>query len=193
MCRGRQAGRADERSSALLDDACDATPRELRQSPQDTTTHYHEALYRSASDCCACLPCVVAEVSHACRYLGCLRDCRRSRYTPMERLLRSVSCVLFGWNSCYQGRFDPNQIMDQPRVTLRQVKHDVKAKLTQSATGTSGGEGSRNHVQVFANSGVASILILLHYWQLRSSGRYDYSYHLCWERHSDALVVGIVA
>jgi uncharacterized membrane protein len=83
--------------------------------------------------------------------------------------------------------------MDQPRVTLRQVKHDVKAKLTQSATGTSGGEGSRNHVQVFANSGVASILILLHYWQLRSSGRYDYSYHLCWERHSDALVVGIVA
>ncbi|KAH7095658.1 integral membrane protein DUF92-domain-containing protein [Paraphoma chrysanthemicola] len=78
-------------------------------------------------------------------------------------------------------------------TAVTKVKHDVKAKLTQSATGSTGGEGSRNHVQVFANSGIASVLILLHYWQLKTSGRYDYSYHLCWERRSDALVVGIVA
>lgn len=73
------------------------------------------------------------------------------------------------------------------------MKHDVKEKLTQSATGASGGEGSRNHIQVIANSGVASVLILLHYWHLKQSGRYDYSKDLCWERRSDALVVGIVA
>ncbi|KAH7414322.1 integral membrane protein DUF92-domain-containing protein [Phaeosphaeria sp. MPI-PUGE-AT-0046c] len=73
------------------------------------------------------------------------------------------------------------------------VKHDVKAKLTQSASGASGGEGSRNHVQVLANSGVASILILLHYWHLKQSGRYDYSRDLCWEHGSDVLVIGIVA
>jgi hypothetical protein len=73
------------------------------------------------------------------------------------------------------------------------VKHDIKAKLTQSANGASGGEGSRNHVQVIANSGIASVLILLHYWHLKTSGRYDYSKDLCWESGSDALVVGIVA
>jgi uncharacterized membrane protein len=74
-----------------------------------------------------------------------------------------------------------------------QVKHDIKANLTQSAIGASGGEGARNHIQVIANSGVASVLILLHYWQLRASGRYDYSKDLCWERRSDALVVGAIA
>ncbi|RPB06569.1 hypothetical protein P167DRAFT_514457, partial [Morchella conica CCBAS932] len=46
------------------------------------------------------------------------------------------------------------------------VKHDIKAKLTLSSSGTPGGEGARNHVQVFANSIVASILILLHTAQL---------------------------
>lgn len=73
-----------------------------------------------------------------------------------------------------------------------QIKHDVKAKLTQSATGASGGEGSRNHIQVLANSLMASILILLHAWQLKKEGpltRED----TCWPRGSDVLVVGIVA
>ncbi|KAL5116527.1 hypothetical protein ACEQ8H_005523 [Pleosporales sp. CAS-2024a] len=73
------------------------------------------------------------------------------------------------------------------------AKHDIKAKLTQSANGASGGEGSRNHVQVIANSGVASVLILLHLWHLKQSGRYDHSKELCWEHGSDPLVVGIVA
>ena len=73
-----------------------------------------------------------------------------------------------------------------------QVKHDVKAKLTQSATGTSGGEGPRNHVQVIANSGVASVLILLHYWQLQKEDRFG-SRDLCFHKRSDVLAVGIVA
>lgn len=69
----------------------------------------------------------------------------------------------------------------------------MKAKLTQSATGASGGEGARNHIQVIANSGIASVLILLHYWQLKKEGRLE-SKGLCFNRNkSDVLVVGIVA
>ena len=75
---------------------------------------------------------------------------------------------------------------------MSQVKHDIKAKLTQSATGASGGEGSRTHIQVLANSLAASVLILLHAWQLKkedSNSKAD----VCWPRGSDVLVVGIVA
>lgn len=42
------------------------------------------------------------------------------------------------------------------------LKADIKAKLTQHANGEGGGEGPRNATQVFANSIVGSILILLH-------------------------------
>ncbi|KAL6243976.1 hypothetical protein RBB50_008845 [Rhinocladiella similis] len=42
------------------------------------------------------------------------------------------------------------------------VKHDIKATLTQSSSGSSGGEGPRTSVQVFANSGAATLLVLLH-------------------------------
>jgi hypothetical protein len=78
------------------------------------------------------------------------------------------------------------------QAKIYQVKHDIKAKLTQSSTGASGGEGARNHVQVLANSLVASVLILLHTWQLRSDKRY-WKDDICWPRGSDALVVGIIA
>lgn len=43
-----------------------------------------------------------------------------------------------------------------------QVKKEVKARLTHSSTGGLGGEGRRTHVQVLANSLVATALILLH-------------------------------
>ncbi|KAF1930663.1 uncharacterized protein M421DRAFT_418145 [Didymella exigua CBS 183.55] len=77
-------------------------------------------------------------------------------------------------------------------TAVTKVKHDVKAKLTQSATGASGGEGARNHVQVIANSGVASVLILLHYWQLQKEGRLERG-GTCFKKKSDILVVGIIA
>ncbi|KAF1840759.1 UMP1-domain-containing protein [Cucurbitaria berberidis CBS 394.84] len=77
-------------------------------------------------------------------------------------------------------------------TTVTKVKHNIKAKLTQSATGAAGGEGSRSHIQVIANSGVASILILLHFLQLKREGRYE-DKNLCWSKSTDALVVGIVA
>merc|ERR1711964_381555 len=79
------------------------------------------------------------------------------------------------------------------RVT--KVKHDIKAKLTMSATGSSGGEGARTHVQVLANSGVASILTLLHAYQLykRNDGVLPRSSTDCYSWPGDLLVVGIVA
>ncbi|KAK5210769.1 hypothetical protein LTR47_001489 [Exophiala xenobiotica] len=42
------------------------------------------------------------------------------------------------------------------------VKHDIKATLTQSSSGSSAGEGPRTSIQVFANSGAATALVLLH-------------------------------
>ncbi|KAI0514478.1 integral membrane protein DUF92 [Xylaria bambusicola] len=78
------------------------------------------------------------------------------------------------------------------------VKKEVKASLTLNAQGSEGGEGPRTHVQVLANSLMASILTLLHTYQLHQrreavwdgqtpSGTYCYS----WK--GDLLVVGIIA
>ncbi|KAF2120774.1 integral membrane protein DUF92-domain-containing protein [Lophiotrema nucula] len=77
-------------------------------------------------------------------------------------------------------------------TTVTKVKHDIKAKLTQSASGATGGEGPRNHIQVLANTLVASILILLHLYTIRNDGSY-WNKDLCFKRGSDVLVVGIVA
>ncbi|KIW97938.1 uncharacterized protein Z519_01522 [Cladophialophora bantiana CBS 173.52] len=49
-------------------------------------------------------------------------------------------------------------------TTATKVKHDVKATLTMSSSGSSGGEGPRTSIQVLANSGCASLLCLLHVW-----------------------------
>ncbi|KIV86744.1 hypothetical protein PV11_02339 [Exophiala sideris] len=49
-------------------------------------------------------------------------------------------------------------------TSATKVKHDVKATLTQSSSGSSGGEGPRTSVQVVANSGCATLLILIHVW-----------------------------
>ncbi|KAJ4417889.1 hypothetical protein N0V85_001654 [Neurospora sp. IMI 360204] len=84
------------------------------------------------------------------------------------------------------------------RVT--HVKENVKAKLTVHSKGTSGGEGPRNHIQVFANSLTASIFSLLHAYQLHvrkqalianptSTGTGS----LCFSWGGDLLVIGIIA
>ncbi|KAK8115101.1 integral membrane protein DUF92-domain-containing protein [Apiospora kogelbergensis] len=84
------------------------------------------------------------------------------------------------------------------RVT--KVKKDVKAGLTLSSQGSSGGEGPRTHVQVLANSLVASVLTLLHAYQLRQrreaivaggqlpQGSFCYGWG-----NGDLLVIGIIA
>ena len=43
----------------------------------------------------------------------------------------------------------------------------MKSRLTASSSGKPGGEGARTHVQVLANSVVASLLILLHAKRLK--------------------------
>ncbi|RDL37659.1 putative transmembrane protein 19 [Venustampulla echinocandica] len=79
------------------------------------------------------------------------------------------------------------------RVT--KVKHDIKAKLTIQASGSTGGEGARTHVQVFANSGVASVLTLLHAYQLHRREQDPAQAHKneCYSWPGDLLVVGIIA
>ena len=59
------------------------------------------------------------------------------------------------------------------RTDSTQVKHDIKSRLTQSSTGSSGGEGPRTHIQVLANSLFASVLILLDTYRLHQSGAYS--------------------
>lgn len=54
-------------------------------------------------------------------------------------------------------------------VLVTKIGHAAKARLTQSSTGSTGGEGARNWVQVFANAGFASVLIALHAYLSTSS------------------------
>ncbi|KAI9723972.1 MAG: hypothetical protein M1812_000690 [Candelaria pacifica] len=69
------------------------------------------------------------------------------------------------------------------------IKHEEKERLTLSSSGASGGEGPRTHIQVLANSIVASVLITLHARQLSvQTSQGD-----CWPWRGDLLVVGIVA
>ncbi|KAL8746766.1 MAG: hypothetical protein Q9184_007699, partial [Pyrenodesmia sp. 2 TL-2023] len=78
-------------------------------------------------------------------------------------------------------------------TAVTRVKHDVKARLTLAASGSSGGEGKRTHIQVFANSLVASVLILLHYRQLLARDKSDNASQGCWPYGDDILVAGIVS
>lgn len=59
-----------------------------------------------------------------------------------------------------------------------------------SSAGTSGGEGPRTHVQVLANSIVASVLVLLHTRRLALDGQDCFSFG---RNGGDVLAVGIVA
>lgn len=72
------------------------------------------------------------------------------------------------------------------------MKQDVKAHLTLSSTGASGGEGSRTHIQVLANSVVASVLILFHYRQLLARAHTGTASRRYWPFGEDILVVGII-
>lgn len=79
-----------------------------------------------------------------------------------------------------------------PSSRFTKLKAEIKAKLTVSAgkdgkTEGEGGEGARTHVQVLANSMVASVLILAHWYTLStSSGEGS-----CWS--DNVLVMGVVA
>ena len=71
------------------------------------------------------------------------------------------------------------------------VKHEVKARLTLSASSSSGGDGPRTHVQVLANSACATALVLLHVYRL---ARHANEAQCLTQGGGDVLlVVGIVA
>lgn len=76
--------------------------------------------------------------------------------------------------------------------SLHQVKHDIKARLTLSATGTAGGEGPRNHIQVLANSIVATVLTIAHAYVLSKNPSTESCFSLG-KHAADVLMVGIVA
>ncbi|KAI2602905.1 integral membrane protein DUF92-domain-containing protein [Hypoxylon fragiforme] len=83
------------------------------------------------------------------------------------------------------------------RVT--KIKANVKAGLTLSSQGSGGGEGPRTHVQVLANSLMASILSLLHAYQLHLRREAVLSQKqipdgsFCYSWGGDLLVIGIIA
>ncbi|PUU73225.1 integral membrane protein DUF92-domain-containing protein [Tuber borchii] len=62
-----------------------------------------------------------------------------------------------------------------------------------SSSGAPGGEGARNHIQVLANSVVASVLILVHCYQLRVTFPKGFTQQeeVCFR--GDILVIGIIA
>ncbi|KAJ6184192.1 hypothetical protein N7519_005493 [Penicillium mononematosum] len=73
-----------------------------------------------------------------------------------------------------------------------QVKHEIKSRLTLSATGAEGGEGSRNHIQVLANSVVATVLSIAHAVVLGKTTNTESCFSLG-QNAADILMVGIVA
>jgi len=80
------------------------------------------------------------------------------------------------------------------------MKEEVKKTLTLSSNGASGGEGPRSHIQVLANSLVASVLCVVHAMQLdarkftieHKQPHYSNS-AACFSWGGDILVVGIIA
>ena len=74
------------------------------------------------------------------------------------------------------------------------MKHDIKVSKTLSATGSGGGDSQRNHIQVLANSIVATVLIMWHTWILKGSGEgFDgFSFGRVTPL-ADVVMVGIVA
>ncbi|KAF2667291.1 hypothetical protein BT63DRAFT_456593 [Microthyrium microscopicum] len=77
-------------------------------------------------------------------------------------------------------------------TAVTKVKHDIKAKLTHSSSGSPGGEGPRGHIQVLANSIVASVLILLHAWVLRQNEKKGSCLPRKGLQIEDVLVFGII-
>ncbi|KAL8807290.1 MAG: hypothetical protein Q9182_000795 [Xanthomendoza sp. 2 TL-2023] len=78
-------------------------------------------------------------------------------------------------------------------TAVTKVKHNVKARLTLSSSGSSGGENQRTHIQVLANSAVASALILLHHRQLLARDKSRTASEACWPYGEDLLVIGIIS
>ncbi|KAJ5246406.1 hypothetical protein N7468_001389 [Penicillium chermesinum] len=113
----------------------------------------------------------------------------RKSLTPFGLVVAALSAtvhVLHPWNT----PFVLLAVFYFAGTKVTKVKHDIKARLTLSATGAEGGEGARNHIQVLANSLVATLLIIAHAVVLyRSPGDRCFSLG---DNAADVLMVGIV-
>ena len=74
------------------------------------------------------------------------------------------------------------------------VNHALKKLLTLSATGSEGGEGQRTHIQVLANSGVASALVLVQVFLVGANhwNKDGRCFSFSSGRWSDLTMIGIV-
>lgn len=122
----------------------------------------------------------------------CYVDSHRSRNPSLERLLRLARGIFPSRNSSHKSPSRRRLLTTSAILIASQVKHDVKARLTLASSGSSGGESQRTHIQVLANSAVASALILLHYRQLLARAKSGDASQACWRYGEDLLVIGIV-
>lgn len=163
------------------------------------TRRDHEILYRRPGDIGLGLPRLLSQFAHPIGNHCSYHYRNRSQHSSMVRPIRSVNNILHRRHSSHQGTFIPPAPAVRitmawlKRTDLEQVKHDVKARLTLTSSGTSGGEGGRTHVQVLANSIVATVLVLLHARQLRARDKNGTGSQGCWPYGEDLLVVGIVS
>jgi len=143
---------------------------------------------------CSSLSCLLSQISDTAGPRGRRLDRCDTCHTPLERLLCSAWSVLSRGNGCNEGIVSLEHPLSQGEGLLDefQAKHEVKARLTLSSSGISGGEGARTHIQVLTNSVAATVLILLHRHHLQNGRRSSGSDHSCWAYSSDLLVIGII-
>ncbi|KAJ5690484.1 hypothetical protein N7462_004876 [Penicillium macrosclerotiorum] len=118
------------------------------------------------------------------------RAASRKSLTPLGLVVAGVSATahaLHPWST----PFALLAVFYYGGTKATKVKHEIKAQKTLSATGSEGGEGPRNHIQVLANSVVATALSVAHALVLaRSSTETCFSFG---QNPADILMVGVVA
>lgn len=93
-----------------------------------------------------------------------LRAYRRNSLTPVGLVAAGITAVIHSLHPS-PVPFTLLGTFFITGTTATKIHHERKATLTMSPSGESGGEGPRTHMQVWANSGVASGLILLYVWR----------------------------
>ncbi|KAH6610826.1 hypothetical protein Trco_000846 [Trichoderma cornu-damae] len=137
-----------------------------------------------------------------------LRAWRRKSLTPAGLVAAAATAVAHAYHP-WNLPFALLAVFFLAGTRVTHVKENVKATLTLSAKGSSGGEGPRTHVQgeadqvraqVFANSLVASVLSVLHANQLyaraaalRNPDAAEPNGSMCFSWGGDLFVIGIIA
>ena len=103
-------------------------------------------------------------VAVPCIFLLLLRAYRRRSLTPLALITAGCSATIHALHPSALP-FTLLGTFFLLGTAATKIKHDVKATLTLTSGGGSGGEGPRTSVQVLANSGCASLLCLLHVYK----------------------------